>query len=156
MQGSGTALRSQGRGVWLVAITGTQCPQLLHCAVFHQHFWMNWDFSLQYPALFFYWACPIDSGSRHRANRLEKHSLSHPRHISLHHSHSAEKRKVSPVPSSLLIPLPVFSLSPTLTCEGSLTKLSVTLLCISVVVSAPLTLPADWNCCHSKSIRNGS
>lgn len=58
---------------------------------------------------FFFGACPIDSGSRRRANRLEKHSLSRPRHISLHHSHSSEKRKVSPVPSSLLSPLPIFT-----------------------------------------------
>ncbi len=44
----------------------------------------------------FYWARPVDCGSRRRANRLEKRSLSRPRHISLHHSHSAERRKVYP------------------------------------------------------------
>lgn len=45
----------------------------------------------------FYWACPFDSGSRRRANRLEKRSLSRPRHISLHHSHSSERRTVIPL-----------------------------------------------------------
>lgn len=33
---------------------------------------------------------------------------------------------------------------------------AVTLMGISVLLSLPLTLPMDWNCCHSKSITNGS
>lgn len=45
----------------------------------------------------FYWACPFDSGSRRRANRLEKRSLSRLRHISLHHSQSSERRTVIPL-----------------------------------------------------------
>lgn len=65
-----------------------------------------------------------------------------------------EKFPLSLLPCSVLC---LFSVpEQPLTCEGSLTKMSVTLMCIRVVVSVPLTLPVDWNCCHSKSIRNGS
>ena len=42
----------------------------------------------------FYWACPVDSGSRRRANGLEKRLLSRPRRTSLHHSRSSEGRRV--------------------------------------------------------------
>lgn len=152
-----------------MAITGVQCPQLLHSAAFHQYFWPlpHPASARRYPA-FFYWACPVDSGSRRGANRLEKHSLSRPRHISLHHSRSSERRKSFPPRRFPLTLLPSCSLlfqfsaphphpaRPPLTREGSVTKLSVTLVGISALLCLPLTLPVDWNCCHSKSIRNGS
>lgn len=65
-----------------------------------------------------------------------------------------EKFPLTRLPCSLA---PIFRVpQPPLTRDGSVTKLSVTLMCISVVLSLPLTLPVDWNCCHSKSIRNGS
>lgn len=65
-----------------------------------------------------------------------------------------EKFPLTRLPCSLA---PIFRVpQPPLTRDGSVTKLSVILMCISVVLSLPLTLPVDWNCCHSKSIRNGS
>lgn len=97
-------------------------------------------------AFFFYWACPVDSGSRRRANRLEKRSLSRPRHISLHHSRSSERRKsflaplpLTPLPSCSLLILfsehpPPFT-HPFLTRVGSVTKLSVILTGVSDVLS---------------------
>lgn len=111
----------------------------------------------------FYWACPIDSGSRRRANRLEKRSVSSQTHLSPSLSLLREKKSFactgSSDPSSFLFTsFPIFRtpFNTTLTREGSVTELSATLMGISVLLSVPLTLPVDWNCCHSKSIRNGS
>ena len=109
----------------------------------------------------FYWACPVDSGSRRRANGLEKRLLSRPRRTSLHHSRSSRSEKesypraASPDPSPLsLTSFPLSQTAPSQ--ERYVTELSITLVGFSALLSLPLTLPVDWNCCHSKSIRDGS